>query len=631
MAMQCANPSCLFDGNSLDAVTCGECGKPLVRRFLWAVGNRVDQIGPGTLVGDRYHVTAPYIWLDTRPSKPPEAPAELPASVLPYLKLFPYRLHVPTIYGFAVWESTAVLLLENAPLDALGKPLPMLDRSLASATPIRQVYWLWQMLELWVPLKEVGVASSVLVEENLRADGWRLRLRSLYGDAQSGDEVPTLRDLALLWQTWTQSMEPSVTRSLQHVIQHMLAGDDDPAKVRAIAINLNQLLLEQAAQQPLRLRLAAATSPGPHHTLNEDACFPQPGRDPSTSEAFVLPHLAMVCDGIGGHSGGEIASQLAVRSMQIQIRAMLADVAEETNLLTPDIVTQQLESIVRIVNNTISTQNDTQGREARERMGTTLVMALQLPQKMKTDQGWSNAHELYLVHMGDSRAYWLTQHACHALTVDDDIAGREVRLGRGLYRDVLRRPEGGALTQALGTRDGMAIYPTVQRFIVEEDGLLMLCSDGVSDNELVEQHWPDLMRSLYRGKMTLEQCAQAWVELANQRNSHDNASVVMVQCQVSDRTQFIDPSVGAIQLSMPEMTPTSRELLYDQAPSIDSPTRKQRRSPIRGLSPVKLATVSILAGMLMVGLAGLVIWWGVNPDSFQRFWRGDADSEQTSP
>uniref|UniRef100_A0ACD5H226 PP2C family protein-serine/threonine phosphatase n=1 Tax=Desertifilum tharense IPPAS B-1220 TaxID=1781255 RepID=A0ACD5H226_9CYAN len=144
-------------------------------------------------------------------------------------------------------------------------------------------------------------------------------------------------------------------------------------------------------------------------------------------------------------------------------------------------------STVRVVNNQIAAQNDTQGRELRQRMGTTLVMALQLPQRVGLQAGRvGNSHELYIAHVGDSRAYWMTPNYCQLLTVDDDVSVREVRMGRSLYRECLRRPDAGALTQALGTRDAEFVRPTVRRFILEEDGILLLCSDGLSDRDRIE-------------------------------------------------------------------------------------------------------------------------------------------------
>ncbi|MHC5830810.1 MAG: PP2C family protein-serine/threonine phosphatase, partial [Nostoc sp.] len=101
----------------------------------------------------------------------------------------------------------------------------------------------------------------------------------------------------------------------------------------------------------------------------------------------------------------------------------------------------------------------------------------------------NNTHELYLANVGDSRAYWITRNYCQLLTVDDNVATREVRLAQSLYRKALLRADASALTQALGTKDAESLRLKVQRLIVEEDGILLLCSDGLSDNNWVEQSW----------------------------------------------------------------------------------------------------------------------------------------------
>jgi protein phosphatase len=69
-----------------------------------------------------------------------------------------------------------------------------------------------------------------------------------------------------------------------------------------------------------------------------------------------------------------------------------------------------LEQAVATGNDKISQQNDSEHRQGRQRMGTTIVMALPM------------AHEMYITHVGDSRAYWITRHNCHQVTLDDDVA-----------------------------------------------------------------------------------------------------------------------------------------------------------------------------------------------------------------
>lgn len=71
-------------------------------------------------------------------------------------------------------------------------------------------------------------------------------------------------------------------------------------------------------------------------------------------------------------------------------------------------------------------------------MGTTVVTSMAI------------AHEIYFANVGDSRIYWITKDGCHQVTVDDDLATKEVRMGSGLYRLVSANPRTGALLQALG-------------------------------------------------------------------------------------------------------------------------------------------------------------------------------------
>jgi protein phosphatase len=627
LTIQCANPACLHPDNALGQQVCDRCQSPLVYVYLWATGADAAQIIPGMRVDDRYVVMAPQVWLDTQPGQPPAVPAVLPDRALPYLHLYPQRLHLPEIYGFQ--QQAEDLLLLRSAIDPSGKLLPALGAIWAQVSSVRQVNWFWQLMQLWTPLAAQGVAASLLLPENLRVEGWRVRLLELYADRP--DDPPSLKQFASVWQTWISKGDSPVVQPLQAIFQQIQTANSE-AGLQTAAAQLNQLLLTQAAQQPLRLKIVSASTTGPQRSHNEDACYPPPAPVRTDSDPIV-PQLAIVCDGIGGHAGGEVASQLAVRSLQLQIRALLAEVIEQTELMTPEVVTQQLEAIVRVVNNLIASQNDTQKRESRQRMGTTLVMALQLPQQVIVPQqvtasgGVGNSHELYLVHVGDSRAYWLTPRYCHLLTVDDDVAAREVRLGRSLYEDALRRSDSGALTQALGTRDADYLHPTVQRFVLEEDGLLLLCSDGLSDNQVIEQSWEESTQQIFKNKMTLEAAVQSWIDRANQRNGHDNTSVVMLHCQVSPESPqlFEPPPLPDTEAS--ELSESSRALLYGEAvaeTAADQPSSgtadRSSQFPRRTLSPWAIRAGSAVL-LLAAGILGIVSWQQLDPAGFDRTWQ----------
>jgi protein phosphatase len=644
----CPNPSCPEPQNTFGRQHCAACETDLIYRYLWAVGPEVEEVPRGQIIADRYFVIAPQIWLDSRPDLPPSLPEQPPEAIVPYLHLYPQRLHTSEVYGFcqlgeaeetgetatAETEKTVdVLLLENVPIDPYGRLYPSILESWSQTPAARQIYWLWQMLELWTPLSEQGMASSLLVPENLRVEGARVRLLQLH----RGNYQPTLRDLGDVWSGLVETAKPEVQSRLGEICQFMRRSS---MNLEAIALELNELLLEQAAQLPLHLEVVGMTDTGPQRSQNEDCCYPTPAdfkQSKTSSGEKLIPYLTIVCDGVGGHDGGEIASQLAVQSLKALIQNLLAEIAQQEELMTPAMVIKQLAEIVRVVNNVISAQNNEQGKELRQRMGTTLVMALQLPQKVKVkvseDLRSNNSHELYLVNVGDSRAYWISENSCQRLTVDDDVASREVALGHNLYWEAQRRIDAGALTQALGTRDADFLHPTIQRFIIEDEGLLLLCSDGLSDNDLVEQSWESYGPAVLKGEMSLEEAVLSLIQLANEKNGYDNTSVVMTRCRMSPEKVVLfnsTPASASVSLPMSPSLSTSVSRPMSPSLSVKTPDSKLSESSKQLLYPetapdpaldrkpqqfkLLLPILGLLALMLVGGGLGLWVRSRQNPE-----------------
>ncbi|MEB3359712.1 MAG: protein phosphatase 2C domain-containing protein [Synechococcales bacterium] len=644
--------------------------------YLWVTGLDTRRLPVGSTVKHRYTVIAPQIWQDTQPSHPPAVPsAQVPPQAIAYLRLHAHRLHLPELHD--IWldsdtPSRSILLLSNIPVDRAGQLRPSLSSAWMGAPVVRQVYWLWQMAQLWEPLRQEGVATSLLHPENIRVEGWCVRLRELLPDPASepsdeGTQSPSISALANLWLPWISRAKPSIAKPLQEICQLLQTGE---SPTEDALIRLNHLLLAQAAQPPLHLSLVGTTLTGPTQSHNEDACYPQTlgGAPLSLVEAEleqdgVFPHLGVVCDGIGGHAGGEVASQLAVRSLKLQMRALLSDLLEQTppEVVPPEIICQQIEAAIRVVNNLVAAQNDAQGRTARQRMASTLTMALHFPQPIATATGVANSHELYIASVGDSRAYWLTSDACHMLTVDDDVATREVLLGRSLYREALRRDDSPALTQAIGAREGDRLRPRVRRFVIEEDGILLLCSDGLSDHQLVEQYWLSLTRPVLAGQQSLESALEAWVELARQQNGHDDISVVLMRCRVADEATEVTsdeldgemPTLETEQGDRPttdpatpeatetpvdpfatesptELSEASRSLLYDTetwsengdalADGADPQLTSAVEEEPENLWSTWMIAVTVIVLMFCLGAVSITLWSQVSPDSFNRTW-----------
>jgi protein phosphatase len=505
--------------------------QPLMSRYLWAADRQATLIPPDRLVEDRYQVIAPQLWLDTKPQDPPDILLPLPHQALAYAHLYRYKLHLPQIHGFCSisrpTETINIPLLENVPIDSEGKLLPSLVEAWSTATSLHRAYWLWQAIDLWAPLAGTGMLSSLIEIENLRVDGWCLRLCELIPDRTATHDKVTLAKLGTLWLETLPQSNSEIADRLRTIFLKMQA---EQASLRDVAAKLNQIVLEQAARLSLEWQIAGGTDTGATHQHNEDSYYPtslELPQDPTGGK------IAIICDGVAGHEGGEVASQMAVNLLKIQTQNLFENLHNGRETVSPEQICNTIGAIVRVVNNTITAQNESQGREQTQRMGTTMVMAIQVNQPIRTGKGFGNSHEIYIAHVGDSRAYWITPHRCQLLTIDDDIATREVKQGRDIPWHSASRPDATVLTQALGIKSGELLQPTVQRLMAIEDGILLLCSDGLSDRQLVESSWQNYADRILQTDIPLTEAVQSWLALAHRENGDDNISLILMSCHVS--------------------------------------------------------------------------------------------------
>ncbi|MGB5960587.1 MAG: protein phosphatase 2C domain-containing protein [Coleofasciculaceae cyanobacterium] len=524
--LNCSNTRCQAP-NPQSNKFCQQCRTPLLRRYLWAIGQGADSFKLPEMIDERYLVVSQRVFLETKPGMPPETPLEVPSHIVPYLRLSPYNLHIPQVYGCInpkeARSSSQIWLLEDAPLTTgsplLGKEeaaspgqlLPELSRIWKNAAPLRQLNWLWQIAKLWEPLSHEGVASSLLNPALVRVEGSIVRLLELQPDAKA---APSLKQLG---QYWSKSLEdgaaPAIAEFFQKLCNQLLDGQVKTSE-QLIRV-LDGILYSCGQRQQRTYQIFSATDKGPSRDHNEDACFPVAGKLVSQNSSSSEPTLAIVCDGIGGHEGGEVASNLAIEVLQEQAQHQI------NAQYDPITLTEQLEISVCAANDAISQQNDNERRSDRQRMGTTLVM------------GQTYAHEIYITHVGDSRVYLVTRQNCHQVTQDDDLASRELRLGYALYRNAVQQPASGSLVQALGMASSSTLHPTVQRFVLDEDCVFLLCSDGLSDNDRVDQFWQSEILPILDGRVDLKTAATRLIQIANTQNGHDNATVALFHCQVN--------------------------------------------------------------------------------------------------
>jgi protein phosphatase len=236
------------------------------------------------------------------------------------------------------------------------------------------------------------------------------------------------------------------------------------------------------------LRAAAGTNVGRRRRINEDryAVAPELG-------------LFLVADGMGGHTAGQVASELAAQAA-LRAVGMLQDAP-----LSP---AEKLRFAVSSANRAIF--DAARARPELAGMGTTLVALL-------ADDG-----RVALAHVGDSRAYLVRGGRIRQLTDDHSVVGELVRR-REISADAAREhPHRHVLTRALGVRPG--VEPDLAELSPEPGDLFALCSDGltahVRDEEIAEHAGPGVVP---------EKAVDALIDLANARGGEDNITVVLLR------------------------------------------------------------------------------------------------------
>jgi len=248
------------------------------------------------------------------------------------------------------------------------------------------------------------------------------------------------------------------------------------------------------------------------------------GRDRAHNEGFFsidqqylsMPNLPegnhrglyILCDGMGGMDKGDVASQLATKTLRSYLNSRWH------HHLPTEVC---LELAVNAANKAVFAANQTERRSGSARMGTTAVVALV-----------SNSHVRY-VHIGDSRLYRLTrQRGLEQLTTDHNAYQRALRQG---YSSVDAQAYGHQLTKALGPWSGESLHPQAQTFAVTEDTVLLLCSDGMSDHSFLENHLNSHLVHLLDARTDFTKGIDELIALANQENGHDNITAVAVRMQ----------------------------------------------------------------------------------------------------
>lgn len=228
--------------------------------------------------------------------------------------------------------------------------------------------------------------------------------------------------------------------------------------------------------------------------------------DRSNRGVFIL------CDGMGGHDSGEVASAIAVNSIIEQFRPFWVDTIPGQ---------QKLKEIIGKANQEIFFKNESDSRQELNRMGTTLALVA------------LHDADLVVAHVGDSRVYRVIATAqepqLEQLTRDHAVFNQLI--DHGFEPEIaLARPDAYQLTQALGPNATILLEPTINFYTLTERTLFLLCSDGLCDNNVVEDHWRSHLLPIFNQEIDVQTGLDNLIELGNQMNGHDNLTAILILC-----------------------------------------------------------------------------------------------------
>lgn len=211
--------------------------------------------------------------------------------------------------------------------------------------------------------------------------------------------------------------------------------------------------------------------------------------------------LAIVADGMGGHSGGDVASDLATGLIQKKWE-------ENPGLEHPKELEEWISNTTLEANELVFKESkETEGLEG---MGTTVVIAA------------CTEEFITIAHIGDSRCYLYSNSELKQLTDDHTLVNELLRAGQISPDDAVYHPRKNVLARALGTE--IKVESEIQTIGWEAPDRLLLCSDGlinkVSDEELGE---------FLGTEGSLREIGERMIALANERGGEDNISLALIQ------------------------------------------------------------------------------------------------------
>lgn len=257
----------------------------------------------------------------------------------------------------------------------------------------------------------------------------------------------------------------------------------------------------------MKYKIALHTDVGTQKKNNQDSvCI----RQAVTAAGTIT--MVVMCDGMGGLEKGEVASATLITAFAEWFETELPQYLTQVN--PADEVRYRWGRIIRERNQAIAAY----GRDQGIQLGSTITAMII----------FENGKYL-IVHVGDTRAYRITDTALQQLTMDQTLVAREVRMGRMTPEQAAADPRRNVLLQCVGA--SRIVEPDFIEGMVEQGACYMLCSDGFRHVVTEEEICAALAPAVSMSEPAMKENLIRLTEMNKQRGETDNITAVLLKVE----------------------------------------------------------------------------------------------------
>lgn len=213
-------------------------------------------------------------------------------------------------------------------------------------------------------------------------------------------------------------------------------------------------------------------------------------------------HLYLLADGMGGYSGGQIASSLAVQNVGNYFETRKADFSEDT-----------LKDAFFMANSAII--NAKKESPELHSMGTTMIAAA------------IKENTLYWAHVGDSRLYKRQNHIFEQITTDHSFVMELVAEGKISKEEMRVHPRKNEITRAVGIEESLKV--DTGSFNLVDDTCILICSDGVTSMIKDDEIEFLISSNPRKTEQDMKELGNQIMDKVYQAGARDNASLILIQ------------------------------------------------------------------------------------------------------